>query len=295
MNGEAILRSICRSVGNVQLRSLAALDLVQHLDNPRHSLLTRRGQYSIVKGFLGYWISRDAMKPMTLPVPPRSEITFVPHLYSAEQVRKLLIVATKTRGSTSISPETLRMFLLMLYATGAASGEILELRRCDLSPTCTHIAFHRNRERRIPLCLDLQQELRQYISSGTPAPTVTRLLFCSENGKRLDRCYLSQRFRRVQKLAGIERRDSSLQPPRMQDFRASFAVRRLASWLKRGSDLNRLLPALSTYMGFSTLSAADKFLPMVPERFRTDLKKLSPLKGKHWRNKLSLMKMLDDL
>lgn len=79
--------------------------------------------------------------------------------------------------------------------------------------------------------------------------------------------------------------------PTLQDFRATFAVERLRSWIKKDVDIDRLLPALSTYMGFSHLSGAVKYLCLVPERYTADLKKLSPKgkAGKHWRDNPRLM------
>ena len=41
-----------------------------------------------------------------------------------------------------------------------------------------------------------------------------------------------------------------LSPPRLHDFRYTFAVHRLTAWHKHGADLNRMIPALSVYMGY---------------------------------------------
>ncbi len=301
VNGEAILRSICRSAGNVQLRSLTSEDVTSFLNKPRNSSLTQRGQYSILNGFLRYWISREAMTPLALTKPTRGTGTFVPHIYSVEQVRALLATTRKSQvGSKSMNANTLRVFLLMLYATGASSGEVLALRVSDLSPRCTHLTFqnqNNKHQRRIPLCPDLQKQLRSYLAVKSKADSrSSQFLFCSATGARLSRCYLMQCFRRLQKIAGVVRRDTTMPLPRMQDFRASFAVERLTCWLKQGSDLNLLLPALSTYMGYSNLSSADKFLPLVPEGFTSDLIKLSPkTKRKRWREDAAVMNVLNNL
>ena len=82
----------------------------------------------------------------------------------------------------------------------------------------------------------------------------------------------------------------------MQDFRATFAVHRLVSWIRQGADLNRMIPALSTYMGYPELAAAEKYLAFAPERFREQLNQLSPIKRKrHWRNDPELMRFLSNL
>jgi hypothetical protein len=63
--------------------------------------------------------------------------------------------------------------------------------------------------------------------------------------------------------------------------------------MKRGSDLNRMLPALAAYMGLSDLSSTERFLKLTPERFRKTVAKLSPKKSrKRWRDDPELMRFL---
>jgi integrase/recombinase XerD len=40
--------------------------------------------------------------------------------------------------------------------------------------------------------------------------------------------------------------------------------------------MNRMIPALSAYMGQHNLGAAERYLRLTPERFRSQLNKLSP-------------------
>jgi integrase/recombinase XerD len=82
----------------------------------------------------------------------------------------------------------------------------------------------------------------------------------------------------------------------MRDLRQTFAVHRIASWIKEGADLNRMLPALSAYMGLAGVVSTQRFLFLTPERFKRELDKLSPLKGrKHWRDDPALMTFLASL
>ncbi len=41
------------------------------------------------------------------------------------------------------------------------------------------------------------------------------------------------------------RHDGARYQPRLHDLRHTFAVHRLTAWIKRGADLNRMIPALS--------------------------------------------------
>ena len=60
----------------------------------------------------------------------------------------------------------------------------------------------------------------------------------------------------------------------MDDLRTTFAVHRLTTWLRQGADLNRLIPALSAYMGQCGLGSSERYLKLTPERFRTQLNRL---------------------
>lgn len=110
-------------------------------------------------------------------------------------------------------------------------------------------------------------------------------------GKNFTRC-----FQRVRKITGITLEPEAAYSPRMQDIRCTFAVHRITSWIKSGANLNRLLPALSTYMGYASLEAANEYLSLTPERFKKELQKLSSKRERNrWRDDPALMKFLVSL
>jgi integrase/recombinase XerD len=97
-------------------------------------------------------------------------------------------------------------------------------------------------------------------------------------------------------MTGVVRNDGTVYRPRMLDLRSTFAVHRISSWIKQGADLNRLLPALAAYMGTASPESSEKYLSLTPERFRKELNKLSPQRGrKRWRDDPVLMKFLGSL
>jgi integrase/recombinase XerD len=84
--------------------------------------------------------------------------------------------------------------------------------------------------------------------------------------------------------------------PRLQDFRYTFAVHRVRSWLQAGDDLNELLPSLSAYMGYASLTKSEEFLAYAPERFHENLLKLSPRKARlRWTDDSGLIAFLSSL
>lgn len=203
------------------------------------------------------------------------------------------------KNARSMTAVTLRMFILILYATGALVSEILQLRRGDIDLRRRRLTFRSLTpalQRCVPLNIDLFRELKAFLYLDSPAPRRDAWVFHTDKSNRIDQIRMNECFRRLRRCAGICRRDDNKYLPRMQDFRATFAVHRLTSWIEGGMDLNRMLPALSVYMGHSGLAAASKYLVFTPERFRKELCKLSPQKvARHWREDPQLMRFLSDL
>jgi integrase/recombinase XerD len=85
------------------------------------------------------------------------------------------------------------------------------------------------------------------------------------------RCYpirlqvVDKSFSRLRRIAGIARHDKSSYQPRLHDLRHSFAAHRVTAWYRQNKDVQRLLPALSTYLGHVDLSATQRYLTMTPE------------------------------
>jgi integrase len=120
--------------------------------------------------------------------------------------------------------------------------------------------------------------------------------FLTKDGARIKTDTANQTFQRVRKEAGIARHDGARYQPRMHDLRHTFAVHRLTAWFKHGADMSRMIPALSAYMGQRDLGLAERYLRLTPERFRRQLDKLSPQRGKkRWRDDAALMRFVDSL
>lgn len=70
---------------------------------------------------------------------------------------------------------------------------------------------------------------------------------------------------------------ASTQKPCVPDLRATFAVHRITSWIRKKEDLGTMLPALATYMGnVPGLQSTERYVKLTPARFEGALNKLSP-------------------
>jgi site-specific recombinase XerD len=148
----------------------------------------------------------------------------------------------------------------------------------------------------IPIGIDLKRELQAFLKSSNHRTRRNGLIFLTKFGEPIARQTFLSAFHRLLRVAEVGREGNSTPKPRFKDFRPTFAVQRITSWIKAGADLNRLLPALATYMGNVTLQSADQYLALTPERFRKELQKLSPKRGRtKWRDDAELMKYLGSL
>ncbi len=85
------------------------------------------------------------------------------------------------------------------------------------------------------------------------------------NGLVLTHLCVERTFRRLCHYCGICREDGSRYQPRLHDIRHSFITSRLVEWYRKGADVQRLLPHLSTYVGHVNISATQRYLTMTPE------------------------------
>jgi hypothetical protein len=86
------LDQFCRHVGDLPLSKVRTRHVLTFLDGPRTSNVTWRSKYSLLKGFFEYWASRGEDLALRMPPPkPPVQRTFVPHIYTREDIRKLLV------------------------------------------------------------------------------------------------------------------------------------------------------------------------------------------------------------
>jgi len=300
--GQIELLSFCKHVGDRPLNRVNSLDVVSFLDNRRISTMTWLHKYHLLKRFFEFWSQRGAMPLLLMPPSrPPAVKTFTPYIYTRAEIRALLIATRQCqkRSLCVIDSVTLRCLLVTLYATGTLLSEVLDLRIEDIQLRSRRITLHGNRVtqfRIIPICSDLQKELQAYMALKHKGKKARGRFFLTKSGQPINPGTLEDRFQRLRQITGIARYDGAVYQPRMHDLRSTFAVHRITSWIKEGADLNRMLPALAAYLGNVSLASTEQYLSLTPERFRKELEKLSPQRGKkRWRDNLALMKFLSSL
>jgi integrase/recombinase XerD len=291
------LSSFAKEAGDIPLSCVTPHQVSSFLSGPRTSTATWRAKFNLLKHFFEYWAARGMLQALPMPCSrPASPSTFVPHIYSRTDLQCLLQGTRLSQGKDAcrMDSATFRMFLLFLYATGALVGEALRLSQEDVDLKNDWVRIHGtrfNRVRRIPIGRDLHNRMRRYVDS-VPQKQRSKF-FANKDGSAISVFNLRNSFDRLRSVSGISRHDGTRYQPRMRDLRHTFAVHRLTAWFKQGANLNRMLPALSAYLGQVDLCSAERYLSMTPERFQNQLVELSPQRRKkRWRDDPALMKFL---
>jgi integrase/recombinase XerD len=201
---------------------------------------------------------------------PVKESTFLPYIFSHEEVRRILAAAATHRGRF-VGASTLRTFILVLYCTGLRLGEAARLRMVDVDLTrgLLTIQASKGRSRIVPIQRDLVGEIHCYAAERQQILNERGrldhdVLFVRLDGSPLPTAVGSLAIRRLLRKLGIK-------PPRGRvgarpyEFRHAFAVHRLTAWAQEGVDIHAMLPWLSAYLGHQNIIGTEVYLKATPQ------------------------------
>jgi len=296
-----IFKSFGRHAGNLSLERVTAREVLTFLDGPKTSSVTWERKYNLLRAFFDYWVARGEIEILPMPAERKTlRQPFVPYIYTHTEIRALLGAVESSLSESWCKNDsiTIRTLLIFIYGTGAKVGEAIRLQIDDVNLIKREIRIsgrRSGRSRIIPIGPHMTDVLRKCLALRRRKEAKSRCFFLTKAGDGLNDITVGHIFKRLRRIAGIVRSDANLQP-RIGDLRHTFAVHRIAGWIKHGADLNRMLPALTVYMGLVGFRSIDQYLSLTPERFRTQLARLSPRRGKkRWRDDHKLMQFLSQL
>lgn len=271
---ERTLRTFSRAMGaEVEADEIDPAKVKAFLDGTGPITSNWHQKHSTLRMLFDYGSKHGLITSSPLPAHiPKHPPAFVPHIYTRDELRRLLEATTTFRKRPrKLDPETMRILLLLLYGSGLRVGEALALNLADVDLdaallTIRDTKFHKTRL--VPLGADLNRALTNYAAKHSQAaqPQNTDSPFLiGEDRSRLTYGAVNRTFRKLRAKAGVLRTDGARYQPRIHDLRHSFAVDRLTSWYRAGADVQRLLPKLSTYLGHAHLSDTQVYLTMTPE------------------------------
>jgi len=249
-----------------------ALRWAQEHEGVQRATWARR--LSMVRGF-AVWLS--ALDPRT-EVPPRRILEArrqrnKPHIFTDNEIGRLMAEAARLSSPRGLRALTLVTLIGLLAATGLRPGEALALDTPDVDLQNAILTIRQTKfgkSRFVPVEDSTRAALAHYAERRDKLCPLrrTEAFLVSERGTRLQNCSVRGTFARVsckiglRAPAGVRRIGRG---PRLQDFRHSFATRRLIEWYRAGFDVERELPKLTTYLGHVQVGHTYWYIEAVPE------------------------------
>ena len=201
------------------------------------------------------------------PVPKKYTSTYVPHIFTQDEIRCIYKATDSFKFKRSSSYQTIMPPLVrLLFATGLRISEAVNLKYSDvnLSEGILYIYESKNNDSRlVPMDNTLTQYLLEYNNDCDSERT-----FFFETKRHcqisVNTCY--KVFRDILFKAGIPHEGRG-KGPRLHDIRHTFAVISLQHMIKQGMDIYVSLPYLSAYMGHKSVKATEKYIRLANEAY----------------------------
>jgi integrase/recombinase XerD len=231
-------------------------------------------RHNALLGFYRYAISRGFVSKSPLPLTiPKVLSTFQPHIYSVDELRRILRSAESCRRPRSdLDAPALRTLILLMYGAALRTSEALSLKigEVDLPGAVLTIRDSKFfKSRLVPIGVKTVRILTDYIAHRNLRQSKhDDLFFVGRNSKPIPIHMFERAFIQIRNHAGICSEGGSRCQPRLHDLRHTAAVHRLVSWYREGNDVQRILPQLSVYMGHTNLAATQVYLSITSDLLR---------------------------
>jgi integrase/recombinase XerD len=130
--------------------------------------------------------------------------------------------------------------------------------------------FHKTRC--VPFCSELNSILRAHLATRSEQRhpiSPEAFFFLTRQSLPISIGVAQSNFRSLLVSAGVRRKRTHPRfGPRLHDLRHTFAVHRLTACYEEGGDPQRLLPALSTYLGHVDIAFTTRYLTLTSELHR---------------------------
>jgi integrase/recombinase XerD len=203
---------------------------------------------------------------------PGKQTRYVPHFFTDQELQAFFAEIDKCALSPYSPPArhlVIPVFFRVLYCCGLRSSEarLLKVEDVDLETGKLTIRQSKgNKDRNVMLSEEVLNLCRIYHTKVSRIFPDRVGFFPNQCGKYYNHSLIDHWFHLFWDKTGITN-ISSGNPPRVHDFRHTFAVKRLNLWVQEGKDLNAYLPYLSMYLGHAHLTETDYYLHFVPEFF----------------------------
>lgn len=193
-----------------------------------------------------------------------------PHIYTPEDIRRLLRAAAGLPPREGLRPRTYMCLFGLLSCSGLRVSEALKLERGDVdlsSGVITILASKRRQSRLVPLHPTATAALAAYADFRDTYCDQPRsgCFLLSERGQALAYSTVRTVFGKLRTELGWDTAGRSGRRPRIHDLRHTFACRRLLGWVRRGVETGCRVEYLSTYLGHARTTDTYWYLTATPE------------------------------
>jgi len=244
----------------------------------------RAQRLSTVRGFAKYLSGIDQRTEIPPPgVLPYGNRRRKPHIYTEDEIRRLLRAARATNSSRQIRSKTFVTLFGLLAVTGMRLSEGLNLDDTDVDLAGGVLTIRGTKWRKsrlVPIHATTVRKLVAYrrernrLHPKRPTPA----FFILNNGNRPKVITAEKEFLRVARRIDL-RGPPGTKGPYLHDLRHTFAVGTLLGWYRGGADVERNMPKLSTYLGHSRVAYTYWYLSAEPELLQLAALRLENLKG----------------
>lgn len=196
-----------------------------------------------------------------------------PYLYSDDQLTRLMRCALTLEPADRLRPWTYYCFLGLLSATGLRLSEAIRLEIDDVDLDLGVLSIRQTKfgkSRLVPVDDTTASQLASYRARrdrflhGSPQCR----FFVSCRRTPLEPSSVHRTFYQLLDQADVHAPVGAPRP-RLHDLRHRFALETLLRWYRSGEDVERRLPALSTYLGHVCIENTYWYLSASPELMGT--------------------------
>jgi integrase len=264
-----ILKAFCQAMGQIRIGQVKPTSVRVYLDGSSPVTRNWERKWVALRGFYDFALARGLVRRSPMPTwAPKVARTFTPHVYSLEELRRLLQAIPTERAAKGLSAPTLRTLLLLLYGAGLRISEALQLEETDVDLEERLLSVRKSKffkSRLVPIGPKLAQVLKDYAGKRSETRYPNRPFFKTEQGAPVTCGTVERAFRKLCVVAEVKRTDGTGYQPRLHDLRHAMATHCLVSWYRQGRDTQSLLIQLSAYLGHVDIAGTQKYLTMTPE------------------------------
>ncbi|MCR5468123.1 MAG: tyrosine-type recombinase/integrase [Lachnospiraceae bacterium] len=215
--------------------------------------------------------------------------TYVPYLYSDEDVEKIFAATDSLRVSKArknkFAEKEMPLILRLLYCCGLRVGETVCIKVGDLDFERNLIVLRvtkKYKQRLIPFEEDLAEIIYRYcIGMGILNDSDAYLFPADDVNSHISSSSVGNYFRIIRENAGIRCKNQTEhgRSACLHCFRHSFAVRSFDKNERSGIKASESVPFLSTYLGHDSLYETEKYLKYSGTYFEDTLTKFDDYSG----------------